>query len=226
LLYELAEQADPRGCIVEIGSWQGRSTICLAAGAKVGHGARVFAIDPHAGTVTQAHGQSSEAILRKNLDEAGVAEQVEVVVATSQQAASEWRAPISLLWIDGDHSYDGTRQDYLLWSDRLVDGGVIAFHDTFTSPGPARVLSEYVLRSEQFTRIGFAGEITFALKRNRFTTSDRIRRRIELLRRSLYGLRLRTGLPARLYFFVRSREQTFRRLRAVKARLTALRRPS
>jgi predicted O-methyltransferase YrrM len=47
LLYSLAADADPNGWIAEIGSWQGKSTIWLAAGARSGRGARVAAIDPH-----------------------------------------------------------------------------------------------------------------------------------------------------------------------------------
>jgi len=47
LLFRVVAEADPAGSIVEINSWQGRSTIWFAAGAKVGRGARVAALDPH-----------------------------------------------------------------------------------------------------------------------------------------------------------------------------------
>ena len=46
LLYELALHVT-RGCIVEVGSANGRSTVALALGAKSGAGAAVYAIEPH-----------------------------------------------------------------------------------------------------------------------------------------------------------------------------------
>ena len=46
-LYDAASNCPPGGRIVEIGSFQGRSTIVLASAAP--DGATVFAIDPHAG---------------------------------------------------------------------------------------------------------------------------------------------------------------------------------
>lgn len=36
---------------------------------------------------------------------------------------------IDVLFIDGDHTYDGVRSDYLKYRDLVRDGGVIAFHD-------------------------------------------------------------------------------------------------
>ena len=46
LLYRLASEVPAGGVIVEIGSYEGRSTICLGKGAKV-NGANVWAIDPY-----------------------------------------------------------------------------------------------------------------------------------------------------------------------------------
>ena len=34
-----------------------------------------------------------------------------------------------VLFIDGDHSYEGVKSDYLNFRDRVREGGVIAFHD-------------------------------------------------------------------------------------------------
>lgn len=36
---------------------------------------------------------------------------------------------LDVLFIDGDHTYDGIRSDYLNYRDLVRDGGVIAFHD-------------------------------------------------------------------------------------------------
>jgi predicted O-methyltransferase YrrM len=37
--------------------------------------------------------------------------------------------PLDLLFIDGDHTYDGVRKDYIMYSPLVKKGGVIVFHD-------------------------------------------------------------------------------------------------
>lgn len=44
---------------------------------------------------------------------------------------SSW---VDLLFLDGDHSYDGVRQDYEMYSGLVSRGGVIAFHDIVDTP--------------------------------------------------------------------------------------------
>jgi predicted O-methyltransferase YrrM len=37
--------------------------------------------------------------------------------------------PVDLLFIDGDHTYEGVRKDYEMYASLVGSGGVIAFHD-------------------------------------------------------------------------------------------------
>ncbi len=37
--------------------------------------------------------------------------------------------PLDLLFIDGDHTYEGVRSDFEMYSPLVVEGGMIAFHD-------------------------------------------------------------------------------------------------
>jgi len=41
----------------------------------------------------------------------------------------EWKGEISVLFIDGDHSYDGCLADYKKYEPFVVNGGLILFHD-------------------------------------------------------------------------------------------------
>ncbi len=41
---------------------------------------------------------------------------------------------VDLLMIDGDHTYDGVRQDYLFYAPLVAEGGLIAFHDIVPHP--------------------------------------------------------------------------------------------
>src|SRR3989337_2786998 len=53
LLYNLAKNCTGEGVIVEIGSWQGKSTIWLGRGSKKGNNITIYAIDPHTGASEQ-----------------------------------------------------------------------------------------------------------------------------------------------------------------------------
>jgi predicted O-methyltransferase YrrM len=44
------------------------------------------------------------------------------------------RQPVDVLFIDGDHSYDGVRRDYELYAPLVRRGGLIAFHDIVEGP--------------------------------------------------------------------------------------------
>lgn len=41
----------------------------------------------------------------------------------------EWFGYFDFLFIDGDHSYEGVKMDYEIYSPLVVNGGIIAFHD-------------------------------------------------------------------------------------------------
>jgi predicted O-methyltransferase YrrM len=43
-------------------------------------------------------------------------------------------SPVDFLFIDGDHTYDGVRKDFELFSPLVRKGGVIAFHDIAVHP--------------------------------------------------------------------------------------------
>jgi Methyltransferase domain len=82
--------------------------------------------------------------------------------------ASNWNRPIRLLWIDGDHSRKGCKEDFNLFSPHLADGAVVAFHDSLnTFDGPIRVFVEEILRSDRFGPAGFVHSIAWAEYRPR-----------------------------------------------------------
>lgn len=61
--------------------------------------------------------------------------------------------PIDFLFIDGDHSYEGVKSDFQLYSPLVRDGGIVAFHDIAAAdaPGVMSFWSEIVAthRTEQ-----------------------------------------------------------------------------
>jgi cephalosporin hydroxylase len=49
---------------------------------------------------------------------------------------------IDCLFLDGDHSYEGCKQDYEMYSPLVRTGGIIGFHDVAIEPGIAKLFDE------------------------------------------------------------------------------------
>lgn len=163
----LAAGAPGPGVIVEIGSFKGKSAIGLASVASHYGFGPVVSIDPHnAPSVTDPMlgemGTSFDDFVA-NLRGAGMEQNVEVHRAPSREAAKGWNRPIRLLWIDGDHTYAGAKEDFDLFSPFLSEGSIVAFHDTLHEfEGPIRVFVEDILRSDRFGPAAFFHTIAWA----------------------------------------------------------------
>lgn len=166
-LFDAAAAATGRGAIVEIGSWKGRSTTWLASGARLA-GHRVYAIDPHRRS-REDPGAATLDEFRGNLARNGLSDAVDALVMTSEEAAASIAGPVELLFIDGDHAYPAVRRDAELWLPRLIEGGIVMFHDVATAAytGPRRVFRELVCRGAAFHRIRRVGSMVVARRTRR-----------------------------------------------------------
>jgi len=130
LLYGLARSIKPKVC-VEIGSARGKSACAVGLALRRNGGGRLYAIDPHSPTNWNDTGSvDSFGLITEHLRKAGVGEFVEIVRKTSNDAAKGWDRKIDLIFIDGDHSYEGVKADWELFLPHLNEFGVVVFHDT------------------------------------------------------------------------------------------------
>jgi predicted O-methyltransferase YrrM len=155
------------GEVLEIGSFKGRSTFILASAAKLAGQEVIHAVDPliaPSDTDPDLKGdESSEADFRRNLKENGVEENVEFHKEFSHELAKGWEKPIRFLWIDGDHTYEGTKADLDGFLPHLADGAIVAIHDVLLEfEGGIRVFAEDILLSRHFGACGFVGSIAWA----------------------------------------------------------------
>lgn len=151
LLHRMASEVPENGCIVEIGSYQGRSTIAMALGVKPG--VEVVAIDPHIpldGDVVD-YSMVSQAALLHNLTRFKVGHIVRVISLFSHEVAVIWDKPVDFLFVDGSHAYEDARRDFECWSHFITDGGAVGFHDSNGKfPGIARLLDEILAEGQWY----------------------------------------------------------------------------
>jgi len=127
----------PEVC-VEVGSARGRSTCFIARALKENNGGRLFAIDPHSRTDwNDADSVGTYALLRRNLGLLDLDDYVTILRENSAKAAAEWRRPIDVLFIDGDHSYEGVKSDWERFARFVKPFGIVVFHDTLWELAPA-----------------------------------------------------------------------------------------
>ena len=173
-LYRLARACTGRGVIVEIGSWRGKSTTCLGLGSKAGTQVPVYAVDPHS--------EHTFADFNRNMEAAGLTDLVKPVPGRSQELAEDFDQPIELLFIDGAHQYELVQQDFDRWVPKVVEGGVVAMHDTTWFAGPKRVADEHIFKSRHFKNARYVfSSTTVATKVAENTPADRLRNRYGLL---------------------------------------------
>jgi MMP 1-O-methyltransferase len=176
-LYRAALAAGGDGPFIEIGSYCGKSTLYLAAAARV-RDTTVVTIDHHRGSEEHQPGWEYHdprfvdpgtgridtlPVLRRTLAEAGVEDVVVAVVGRSEQLAAMWGRPVSLVFIDGSHTDESAQQDYEGWAPRVGEGGLLVIHDVFPDPAdggqaPYRIYRQ-ALASGAFTKLAATGSL-------------------------------------------------------------------
>ncbi|MCF8049656.1 MAG: class I SAM-dependent methyltransferase [Desulfobacterales bacterium] len=147
-LYETALEAARLGPCLEIGGYCGKSTLCIGAACKE-RGAVLFSVDHHQGSEEQQPGEEyfdpelfdgtagridTFRIFRQTLERAGLEQSVVPIVCGSSVAARQWATPLSMVFIDGGHSFSDACTDYNGWAGYIVAGGRLAIHDIFLDP--------------------------------------------------------------------------------------------
>ncbi len=159
------------GCIVELGSWRGKSAIALARGAQAQPPDRrpmVHCIEPHAefvGVYGGKFGPVDRKMFYEAMLRAGCTEGVALINLSSAAGAKAWSTPIGLLFVDGDHSQDAVKADVDSWAPFIIDGGFIAFdHAIDRAVGPAHVIAA-MLESGLYRCVETVGKIVVLQKK-------------------------------------------------------------
>ena len=177
VLYETAVAYAPVGPILEIGSYCGKSTIYLAAGARAASQVTIT-VDHHRGSEEHQRGWEYHdpslidpatgridtlPELRRNLAAAGLEDDVIVVVGRSARVAALWHTMLGMVFIDGGHTDEAARADYESWAPSVTRGGALAIHDVFPDPAdggqaPYRIY-RHALASGDFKEVRHEGSL-------------------------------------------------------------------
>jgi predicted O-methyltransferase YrrM len=166
LLYRLARDARS-GPFAEIGRFKGGSTIVFAAALP--EGIELWSYDLHVAWRPDLPGDVFDKELNDALVRYGLGQKVHLVVADSRTVDPP-PAPLELVFVDGDHSYEGARADFERWGAFVRPGGHLLFHDAVdtgrygnTYSGVARLVGEIGLGA--WERQPGAGSIAHFIKR-------------------------------------------------------------
>jgi predicted O-methyltransferase YrrM len=126
LLFRLARNV-AAGPIAEIGRFRGGSTVVFSSALPAG--AELWSYD----LSDRYDGELDQALTRL-----GLRDKVHLVVGDSRTVEPP-AAPLELLFIDGDHSYEGAKADFDRWSAFVRPGGHVLFHDAVDAGGYGNV---------------------------------------------------------------------------------------
>jgi predicted O-methyltransferase YrrM len=154
--------------IAEIGRFKGGSTFITAS--ALAPGSTLASYDLHIPLRDDLQGPDLDGELRAALDRYGLAESVTLVVGDSRTV--DLPAPgLDVLFIDGDHTYEGAAADLARWSPLVRPGGHLVLHDAVDTggygnvyPGVARAVEELVARGE-FERARGAGTMAHLVRK-------------------------------------------------------------
>jgi predicted O-methyltransferase YrrM len=183
LLFSLAT-IKPRSAILEIGSYQGRSTLSLALADASNF---IQSVDPHTGDISEANAGifvNTESNLRENLKRNNVLN-VGVYVGTSEKFFFEGETQFyDLVFIDGWHSYEAVVQDINFWATNQTEDFIIAFDD-WMDPQVNRAIRDNLAKLPSYK--GWVGKVAVFsnLPNERFGRFDSYWRKQKLFQKTL-----------------------------------------
>jgi predicted O-methyltransferase YrrM len=129
LIYRLARDLGS-GNYGDIGVLRGTSTVCMAYGLQDSNSTgTIYSVDFFGSVKGSDNGHIPEQIKTHFIDNK-LRASLEICKGDSSTVGKSLDIPFKMVFIDGDHTYDGCKKDFDAWGRLIQKGGVVAFHDT------------------------------------------------------------------------------------------------
>jgi hypothetical protein len=162
----MARHATGRKRLAEIGVYQAVTT-CRLRQAMAPDGV-LLAVDPFA---TGRLGFSYDRMIARGETRRISNGQIRWLRMTGREAAQDKAVDelggVDFIFIDGNHSYEGLRDDWEGWSPRVVSGGIVALHDSrsydghdIESAGSVKFTREIIARDPRFQVVETVDSLT------------------------------------------------------------------
>ncbi len=132
LLYWAACQWPVDGSVLELGAYEGRSTITFARAGRHVHTIDTWSLNVADLSAYDDGRTSADAVLDRfqaHLRRAQVQSHVSIHRGHTHDIGLHWSTPGAILFIDAGHTYADVRGDLDIWTPHLLPGGLLLMHD-------------------------------------------------------------------------------------------------
>jgi predicted O-methyltransferase YrrM len=128
----LERHAAGAGQALEIGTYQGVSAARIAR--ALAPDGLLYCVDPWPETEERGN-NPCWSICQRHLRRSGVKNRIRILRGYSLEMASQIPDQLDFAFVDGDHTWEGIKTDWTIISEKMLRGGVVCLHDSFTPAG-------------------------------------------------------------------------------------------
>ena len=164
-IYDLTRFLEP-DMIVELGSYYGCSAFTFLQAIKDGNlGTSFYAVDTWEGDSYTANDYREDIFgAYKETQDTCFSNQNSFMLRMTFDEASDQFAKqsISILHIDGSHSYEDVKHDFKTWEEKVKQDGIVVFHDTGKDLLYGNVMGSHIFWEELKARRSYTLEFPFS----------------------------------------------------------------
>jgi predicted O-methyltransferase YrrM len=144
-LYQKVATLKDNSCIVELGSWLGRSAVVMAQSLKDHkNNSVIWCIDNWNEKYSHQHDIKNSFDLF--LDATEKYDNILVSKTESSDSDGFMFDEVDMIFIDADHSYESVKNDLLSWHMKLSDNCILCGHDYRRGLGVEEAVKEYAIK--------------------------------------------------------------------------------
>lgn len=146
VLVEAVKLVPKNGIVVQIGAWKGVSSSVLLATRPDIH---LYSVD------IKPSQEEFETVEKLGLN----SDRLERLLGDSGKVGLDWNIEADMLYIDGDHRYNGIMADCKAWLGKVKKGAPVVFHDYIPlRPPPKNQVAEVVDKFFPDKNFAFKGD--------------------------------------------------------------------